>query len=72
MPTKLRELRRELRRAGWSITRQRGSHEVWTHPLVSLPVILVGKDSQDAHRYQVADVTAAVEASREAEEQQKP
>ncbi len=72
MPQKLRELRRNLRRAGWSITRQRGSHETWTHPLVPLPVILVGKDSQDAHRYQVEDVTAAVEVSREAEEQQRP
>ncbi len=72
MPRKLRELRRDLRRAGWSVTRQRGSHEVWTHPLVSLPVILAGKDTQDAHRYQTEDVAAAIEASREAEASQQP
>ncbi len=72
MPRKLRELRRDLCRGGWRITRQRGSHEVWTHPLVSLPVILNGKDSQDAHRYQEEDVTAAIEASREAEARQQP
>ena len=70
MPKKLRELRRELRRGGWSITRTRGSHETWEHQLVPYPVVLAGKDSQDALPYQERDVKAAVEASREAESQQ--
>jgi predicted RNA binding protein YcfA (HicA-like mRNA interferase family) len=36
MPRKLRELRADLRRAGWHVARQRGtSHQIWQHPLVS-------------------------------------
>jgi predicted RNA binding protein YcfA (HicA-like mRNA interferase family) len=71
MPRKLPELRRELRRAGWSITRTRGSHETWKHPLVSTPVVLAGKDSQDAHKYQEDEVHDRIAESREAERQQR-
>lgn len=41
MPRKLRELRSDLRREGWAIARQRGSHQTWRHPLVPFPVILL-------------------------------
>jgi predicted RNA binding protein YcfA (HicA-like mRNA interferase family) len=71
MPRKLRELRRELRHAGWSIARTRGSHETWEHPLVPFPVVLAGKDSQDAERYQERQVATGIETSREAERQQR-
>jgi predicted RNA binding protein YcfA (HicA-like mRNA interferase family) len=65
MPRRLRELRRDLRKAGWSVVRQRGSHETWEHLQVSFPVVLSGKDSQDAQPYQERDVREAVEASRQ-------
>lgn len=72
MPRKVRELRADLRRDGWSIARQRGSHETWRHPLVSTPVVLAGKDSDDAGRYQEREVQDAIRASREARKRQQP
>ena len=71
MPQKLRELRADLRRAGWGISRQRGSHETWYHPLISTPVVLAGKDSDDADRYQEREVHNAIRISRRADAQQK-
>ncbi len=31
--------------AGWSVARQRGSHEVWTHPDRTVRVVVAGNDS---------------------------
>lgn len=32
MPKKYRDVRRALRRSGWTLTRSTGSHEIWTSP----------------------------------------
>ena len=65
MPRKLRQLRTDLRRAGWSIIRQTGSHQIWKHPLLpGLEVNLVGQDGTDAHPYQERDVREAVRRAR--------
>lgn len=72
MPRKVRELRRDLARAGWYIERQKGSHQTWRHPL--LPgerVVLAGHDSADAHGYQEDDVREAVARARAARRQQQ-
>ncbi len=61
MPRKLRELRANLRRAGFVLDHQTGSHQIWKHP--SLPgaqVNLAGHDGQDAKRYQERDVTDTI------------
>lgn len=53
MPRKIRELRADLRKAGFSFRPGKGSHTVWTH--VALPgfaVTLSGHDGDDADRYQ--------------------
>ncbi len=53
MPRKLRELRRDLRRHGYAIDRQTGSHQIWEHPDVpGFAVNLAGRDGADAQRYQ--------------------
>ena len=65
MPRKLRELKAELRRAGFRELRQRGkgSHTVWKHPaLPGTTVILAGTDGRDADRYQERDVATALVA----------
>jgi hypothetical protein len=68
MPRKLRHLRASLRKAGFDIARQEGSHEICTHPLVSgVGANLAGKVSDDAHRYQEAQVHEALRKLREAE-----
>lgn len=72
MPRKLRQLRADLRRAGWVVARQRGSHETWRHPLVPTPITMAGHDGDDADRYQERDVRDAVRAAREAERGKQP
>jgi predicted RNA binding protein YcfA (HicA-like mRNA interferase family) len=45
MPKKYREVRRQLRAAGWSRVRQSGAHEIWQSADGALSVTVAGKDS---------------------------
>src|SRR5947209_10619652 len=45
MPKKYREVRRILASVGWTVVRQRGSHELWAHPELSERIVVAGKDS---------------------------
>ncbi len=44
VPKKYNEVRSALRNAGWSVIRQRGSHEVWSHPEREARIVVAGKD----------------------------
>jgi predicted RNA binding protein YcfA (HicA-like mRNA interferase family) len=73
MPRKLRDLRRELRRAGFYVVRREGSHQTWKHDDVpEVRVILAGADGDDAHRYNERQVRDAVGAVREVQRRQRP
>jgi hypothetical protein len=74
MPRKLRQLRAELRRAGFVLDpkRGKGSHTYWTHPLVPYPVILSGNDGDDADHYQERDVRNALDDLHKAQRKQTP
>jgi hypothetical protein len=72
MPRKLRELRADLRRAGFVLDHQTGSHQVWKHRLVpGIAANLAGKDSADAKPYQEREVQSALEQLKEAQQRQK-
>ncbi len=45
MPKKYREIRLALRDAGWTVLRQRGSHEVWGRSGEAARIVVAGKDS---------------------------
>ena len=61
MPRRVRQLNADLRRAGASIVRQRGSHATWQHPSISGVLIeLVGQDGDDAQAYQERDLRAVL------------
>lgn len=63
MPRKIRQLKAELRLAGFHQLpgRGKGSHAMWKHPDVpDLAVILAGKDGDDAKTYQERDVLRAI------------
>jgi predicted RNA binding protein YcfA (HicA-like mRNA interferase family) len=66
MPRKVRELKRDLKRAGFRLLKQRGkgSHTVWTHPNVPDDVVLSGADGDDAFEYQEKHVQRAIAMSR--------
>ncbi|MGH2516554.1 MAG: type II toxin-antitoxin system HicA family toxin [Ktedonobacterales bacterium] len=68
MPRKLRELRRDLRRDGWYLDRQRGtSHQTWKHDLaLDFPIVLAGHDGADAKDYQEKLVHEGQQRTREA------
>jgi predicted RNA binding protein YcfA (HicA-like mRNA interferase family) len=67
MPRKLRQLRADLRAAGFVLVRTTGSHEAWEHPLGPV-VTLAGRDGSDAQFYQERQVRAAIAAVRAAQE----
>ena len=56
MPKKIRELKAELRKAGFRWRPGKGSHTVWEHPLADKAVVLSGADGRDAKRYHVEQV----------------
>jgi hypothetical protein len=69
MPRKVRQLKSDLRAAGFVELpgRGKGSHSVWVHTVhTDLSVTLSGHEGDDAKRYQEDQVTAAIRASKAA------
>ncbi len=57
MPRKIRDLERDLQRAGFRQRRGKGSHRQWEHPAMpDLPVTISGHAGADAQRYQEKQV----------------
>ncbi len=67
MPRKVRQIRADLRRAGFAVIRQEGSHQTWRHDPTGAQVGLAGADGADAKRYQERDARAAIAAAQAAE-----
>ncbi|HEX2350909.1 MAG TPA: hypothetical protein VHI51_20935 [Ktedonobacterales bacterium] len=68
MPRKLRQLRSDLRRAGFQMQSKRGKgcHTWWVHPnLPGFAVNLSGQDGDDARPYQEDAVKEALQKSKE-------
>jgi predicted RNA binding protein YcfA (HicA-like mRNA interferase family) len=63
MPPKIRELKADLRKAGFVELpgRGKGSHTVWRHPFTpGTTITLAGRDGDDADRYQEKQVRDAI------------
>ena len=69
MPKKIKELKKLLRKVGFTEKPAKGSHTKWSHPLLSGKIILSGKDGDDAKPYQEKDVEQAIEKIREIQQQ---
>ncbi|MGK7894880.1 MAG: type II toxin-antitoxin system HicA family toxin [Xenococcus sp. (in: cyanobacteria)] len=69
MPKKIKELKKILRKAGFTEKPAKGSHTKWSHPLVSGKIVLSGKDGNDAKPYQEKDVEQAIEKIKEIQRQ---
>jgi predicted RNA binding protein YcfA (HicA-like mRNA interferase family) len=66
MPRKLRELRADLRRAGFELDRQKGNHQIWRHPrFPALRVTLAGDNGDDAFPYQESQIRIALKRLQE-------
>jgi predicted RNA binding protein YcfA (HicA-like mRNA interferase family) len=64
MPRKIRQLIRDLERAGFANRGGKGSHRKFLHPYVPKPVALSGQLGADAKRYQEKAVSTAIEESK--------
>ena len=64
LPRKVRELIRDLKRAGFTDRGGKGSHRNFAHPEVRKPVTLSGNEGDDALPYQEKAVHAAIEESK--------
>jgi predicted RNA binding protein YcfA (HicA-like mRNA interferase family) len=63
MPPKIRDLIRDLERAGFEDRGGKGNHRNYVHPKVRKPVTISGKMGDDAKRYQIRAVRAAIQES---------
>lgn len=63
MPPKIRDLVRDLERAGFVDRGGKGDHRNYVHPKVQKPVTVSGKMGDDAKRYQIRAVRAAIQES---------
>lgn len=64
MPPKIRELIALLVQAGFSDRGGKGSHRNFTHPKSSMPVTISGNPGDDAKRYQIRQVEAAIKETK--------
>jgi predicted RNA binding protein YcfA (HicA-like mRNA interferase family) len=62
------KLKADLYRAGWQLARQRGSHQIFSHPLLPGDRVEIAghNDGQEAKRYQERDVAEAVKRAEAA------
>ena len=71
MPRKVRELKRDLRKAGFEQrgSRGKGSHSMWHHRRHGdIRVSLSGNDGSDAQRHLEEQVAAAIKAAKQRDE----
>ena len=63
MPKKVRELKQYLSKAGFVLQKGRGkgSHIYWIHPDLESPLIMPGKDGDDAPVYLERQVNKALQ-----------
>jgi predicted RNA binding protein YcfA (HicA-like mRNA interferase family) len=61
MPPKIRKLKANLSKAGFSVRPGKGSHTVWTNPTIpDTEVTISGHDGDDAQKYQIKQVQNAL------------
>ena len=66
MSRKIRELISDLRQAGFTLDRQKGSHRQYKHPSFQGIITLSGAEGDDSKTYQQRQVAKAIVDSRSA------
>jgi predicted RNA binding protein YcfA (HicA-like mRNA interferase family) len=64
MPRKIRQLIRDLEKAGFVLRSGKGSHRKFYHPNLTAPVVISGQLGDDAKPYQERDVKDALRLIR--------
>lgn len=73
MPRKIRQLKADLRKAGFVALprRGKGSHAIWKHAASGAEVNLAGADGADARQYQEREVRDAIAQARQGGEEER-
>jgi predicted RNA binding protein YcfA (HicA-like mRNA interferase family) len=66
VPRKIRQLVKDLEKAGFEFRPRKGSHRNFVHPLIPESVVIAGQLGDDAKPYQEKDVREAQEDLRKA------
>ena len=61
MPRKIRQIIRDLEKAGFQFQPGKGSHRKYRHPRTTDVVVVAGQLSDDCQSYQERDLRAALE-----------
>jgi len=61
MPRKIKQLIRDLEKAGFVNRGGKGSHRNFVHPDLTIPITISGKLNDDAKQYQERAVRSALE-----------
>jgi predicted RNA binding protein YcfA (HicA-like mRNA interferase family) len=64
MPRKIRDLLKDLRKAGFELDRQKGSHRQFVHPKLAGVVTVSGAEGDDAKIYQERQVAEVIAKSK--------
>ena len=64
MPPKIKQLIKDLERAGFVNRGGKGSHRNFVHPKVKKPITISGKSGDEALPYQEKDVKKAIKESK--------
>lgn len=67
MPKKIRDLKQQLRKAGFQELPGKGSHTNWIHPLYAGKITVSGKDGTDAKLYQEKEILKAIQQVEDAQ-----
>ena len=65
MPRKIRDLIRELKKAGFVDRGGKGNHRNFVHPKVRKPVTISGNENEYTRHYQEKAVRLAIEESKQ-------
>ena len=60
MPRKIRDLIRDLERAGFVNRGGKGSHRNFVHPILKKPITISGNENEDVKHYQEKAVLTAI------------
>jgi predicted RNA binding protein YcfA (HicA-like mRNA interferase family) len=60
MPRKIRDLIRDLERAGFVNRGGKGSHRNYVHPMLKKPITISGNENEDVKHYQEKAVLTAI------------
>jgi predicted RNA binding protein YcfA (HicA-like mRNA interferase family) len=68
MPRKVRQFKKQLMDLGYDSRPGKGSHQVWSHPLLVKTIVIADKDGADVQGYLEQQLQQALKLLKEQEE----